>query len=709
MTVRFKISEIDCVIIDKMQYVLHRQTEDGIILRPCDGGEAFRELTHSQLCELFKKPGFEYRRGYFSSPQAARRLRNDTKYMSSLPQAVREKVLWKESYCIAFRELEAKRYVVRTLASIGQAIPRLADMVDEREAQWQKPVGVKPAGAAIVRRLPPSASTLRAWLRLYDRHGFSPLAFLRKNRGHLANTNKLGREIEMLLAECVAEYLVRNEPTQAAIIEKTHTRFNEVNRSRAMVGDPALAVPSARTIRRRIMALDAFEVVARRKGHDAARRQFAIHENGAQARYPMERIEMDEWNVDVISLFGKAGALDALDRRDRAKFEIGRRWIYVAIDCATRCVVSFTLVAKPSGEEAVRALSLIPKDKTPIAHAAACRSAWDYGGGIGSIVTDQGSAFTSVEFRTAVCDLFGTYEAPPAGIPKLRGTIERIFGTFGAQLAPYLIGRTFSNPQARGDYPSELWAALTDDELAEIFVSFIVDIYHNTPHSGLQGETPANAWKRLKAEQGVTPPPDSNAQRVVFGIPLERKIERHGVSVYGINYSCPALQTALLRGHVRKVSVRVDPHDISYISVCVNGEWCVARAVSEAVGGLSLADWKEITFNLRDRHQRDASLTEEIIWAARKRIVDIDRKARELARVLPDRTTAKDIERLEEGQFLGLQIKPGASDIDSIDRTGLDLLGDVIAADTPQDVHVSQTADGPDDEADDGDLEMSDD
>lgn len=432
MTVRFKIAEVDCVIIDKVQYILHRQTEDGIVLRPCDGSSEYRELTSSQLFELFKKPGFEYRRGYFSSPQAARRLRNDTKYLSALSSAVQEKVLWKESYCIAFKELEAKKYAVRTLDSIARALPRLADMVDERETLWQRPVGVKPAGAAIVRRLPPSASTLRAWLRLYDRHGFSPMAFLRKSRRMVAGKSKLGSETDRLLEECVAEYLVRNEPTQASIIKDTQERFTEVNRSRAMLGEPALTVPSARTIRRRIMALDAFEVVARRKGHDAARRQFALHENGVQARYPMERIEMDEWNVDVISLFGQAGALDALGRRDRAKFEIGRRWIYVAIDCATRCVVSFTLVAKPSGEEAVRALSLIPKDKTAIAHAAACQSSWDYGGGIGSIVTDQGSAFTSIEFRTAVCDLYGTYEAPPAGIPKLRGTIERVFGTFGA-------------------------------------------------------------------------------------------------------------------------------------------------------------------------------------------------------------------------------------------------------------------------------------
>ena len=148
----------------------------------------------------------------------------------------------------------------------------------------------------------------------------------------------------------------------------------------------------------------------------------------------------------------------------------------------------------------------------------------------------------------AVADLGATYEAPPAGVPKLRSRIERLFRTFGQQLAPMLIGRTFGNPVERGDYPSEQWASLTDDELAQIFTLFIVDIYHNTPHAGLKGETPANAWKRLSAEQGVTPPPDANHRRAVFGIPIARKLDRHGVRVFGINYTCPKLQEALLRG-----------------------------------------------------------------------------------------------------------------------------------------------------------------
>jgi hypothetical protein len=221
-----------------------------------------------------------------------------------------------------------------------------------------------------------------------------------------------------------------------------------------------------------------------------------------------------------------------------------------------------------------------------------------------------------------------------------------------------LIGRTFSNPQERGDYPSEQWASLTDDELATIFTAFIVDIYHNTPHSGLKGETPANAWKRLNAEQGVTAPPDANSRRVVFGIPLTRKIGRHGILALGIHYSCPELQKALLTGHPREIQVRMDPHDLTFISVCLNENWHPAEAVPKVVCGLSLAEWQTIVRDLRTKHRNEAVLTEEVIQRARDRIRAIDQRARDLMRVLPTTLTAADLKRYEHDLYLGLRIKP---------------------------------------------------
>lgn len=685
MSNRFRISEVDCIVIDQVQHMLESQTDEGIVLRPCDGSQARREFSYDALIKLLSQPHVEYRRGYFASAQAARRLRNDQQYLSTLPVAVQDKLLWKESYCRAFKILQSQGRVVRTLSSIDRAMPELSQMVNTLEDERQKQHGKKPVGSEIILRRPPGTNTLRSWIRLYDRNGQNALALLRKRRSDTTYSRKFSVEVEQLLAECVNDYLALDRPSQLKIIERTKSRFERVNSGRIAIGEKPLLQPSARSISRRIRALDPFQVYAARYGFDAAKRHFGLYEDGIKASYPMERIEMDEWNVDVISLFGKAGALDANDREQRRRYDIGRRWIYVAIDCATRCVVSFLLVDNPAAEQAVRALEFATKDKTSIAEAARCRSSWHYHGGIGSIVTDQGSAFTSIGFRTAVTDLGSTYEAPPAGVPKLRSTVERIFGTFGGQLAGYLSGRTFSTPEARGDYPSEKLAALTDDELAEIFVTFIVDVYHNTPHVGLKDETPANAWKRLSAERYVTAPPDATTQRAVFGIPVERDLGRHGVRVHGINYSCPELQDALLRGRLRQIPVRVDPDDISAVTVDVDGKYVTAQAVTGSVEGLSLAAWQDIVFNLRAKHGKEAQLTEGIVREARARIMEIDRRARELMRIQPKGITAEDLERAESQLFYGLNVKP-RKQAPARSRIGQDLLSDVIDGPFPEEL-----------------------
>ncbi len=677
MIPRFGISEVDCIVISGESFILHRQTTDGVVLRRFDGSEGYLEFTSPDLIKLLARPDVEYRRGFFSSAQAARRLRNDQQYLTTLPSKVREKLLWKESICRAFKALEAKRDVVRTLPAIAEAMPLIMKTVNDQEEKRQKRPSQKSACSKYEVNGTPGASTVRSWLRLYDRNGQNALALLRKRRGGATYPQKFCAEAEGLLAECTAGYLSRNRPSQLDIVEATRQRFDEVNQSRASLGKAPLPNPSSRSICRRIKALDAFEVYAARYGLDAARRHFAIYENGIKATHPLERIEMDEWNVDIISLFGKAGTLDKLDREQRRRYEIGRRWIYVGIDCATRCVVSFLLVDKPSAENAIRALGLITKDKTPIAREVQCKSPWHQHGGIGTIVTDQGSAFTSYEFRTAVTDLGSTYEAPPAGIPKLRGTIERIFGTFGGKLAQHLTGRTFSNPVARGDYPSEEWAALTDDELARIFTTFIVDIYHNSPHSGLKGETPRNAWERLAAERHVTAPPDATTQRAIFGVPVERELGPHGIQFHGINYTCPELKDAFLRGSERRIPVRVDPDDISAVAVFTGGRFVSAQAMSEEVEGLSLDEWQRIVFDITNRHRREAELTADVVRDARSRIIDIDRGASELMRIQPKRTTPEEIDRAENELFLGHVVQPRKAKTEQ-SRVGSDLFSDVV-------------------------------
>jgi len=242
-----------------------------------------------------------------------------------------------------------------------------------------------------------------------------------------------------------------------------------------------------------------------------------------------------------------------------------------------------------------------------------------------------------------------------------------------------LTGRTFSNPQERGDYPSEARAALTDDDLIKVFIRFIVDIYHNEPHGGLQGETPANAWKRLAKEQGVTAPPDSTAICSVFGIPQQRKIERHGVRVFGIHYQSPEIQGAFLERGSEPVDIRVDQYDLTHITVCLGGKWHSVKAVSEVVWGLSYEEWQDITRQLRLRFKKEAEMSKDVIYRARKAIKQINTDAMKLRRLSPVTVSPADLERAERDLYIGLSVQHDRLETPVKDApSGKGLLGDKI-------------------------------
>ncbi len=250
-------------------------------------------------------------------------------------------------------------------------------------------------------------------------------------------------------------YADTQRPSRAQAAADTLELFRQENRRRAEAGLSELVVPSRQTINRRLAQADPYYVHAKRFGTAAANAHFTLYENGPDIWQPLERVEMDENRLDVVSLLILTGIWDHLPPDRQERFEAGRRWLYVAIDCATRCILSMRLAETPNSGDAIKALRDIFVDKTPIAQAAGCESTWHHHGGIGTLVTDQGGAFVSDEFQGTVSSLGITAHLPPAGLPWLRGHIETFFRTYGHQLMPLLVGRTFFDTVERGDYPSE--------------------------------------------------------------------------------------------------------------------------------------------------------------------------------------------------------------------------------------------------------------
>ncbi|SDG43114.1 Integrase core domain-containing protein [Celeribacter baekdonensis] len=647
MTLRFRFSKSDMI------------TTAGVAMRPIeitDAGGTFERVgqpgiteafSHQELAEMMRRPDTTYFAGYFDRAAQEMRLKKPVDLISELPEQIRRLVIWRKAVCDAFLALEATGDIRRTQEGYDHARPRLAAETQRRVGEGAAaPKKVRPGKDVIVRNLPGSRTAFQ-WVRSYQSASCSPLALIPETYRSGNRERFWCPRSEALMNQVVEIYADTQRPTKVQAIKETQARFDEENRRRAERGAPPLVVPSAASIRRRLSMADPFYLYAKRYGAAAAAKHFTLFSNGPDVVRPMERVEMDENLLDVISLLTLTGIWDHLPRERQKKFESGRRWLYIAIDCATKCVLSMRLADNPNSDDAIRALRQIFEDKTPLAQAAECESTWHHHGGIGTLVTDMGSAFTSDAFQGTVASLGTTAHLPSAGVPWLRGHIESFFRTLGHQLMPLLAGRTFFDTVERGDYPSETLACLCDDDLIKILLTFIVDIYHNQPHGSLKGETPNAAWERLVVEHGTPLVPDGLTLRKEFGRPMVRKLRGDGVLFAGLSYSCEALREAYLHSPTRQAEIRADLSDIGWVAVRVGATWYPALANQPGFDGITFEQLREGRRSIRQKHKRDALLDAPKVQRAIQRISEINRRAFALRELTPFHMTDIDVARSE--------------------------------------------------------------
>ncbi|WP_226551932.1 Mu transposase C-terminal domain-containing protein [Celeribacter naphthalenivorans] len=576
--------------------------------------------------------------------------------MDGLDDETRAKTIWLYLACMAMHRLHEAGELKLTETGVRQHRQRLEQMVADQElARHFLGRRIRASERLPLRQLP-CGRTLLNHLRTLRNSGFDPMTLAPRKTGSGWISGYFSHDVEALLQDCVLTYANVNRPTMEEVIEQTRLRFKEENTNRAAANLKPLHTPSPATIRRRINALDPFETDCARFGLDATRKKYAMWSGGLDVQFPMERIEVDEWQVDLITYFTIVGLYQIMTDEQRRALPKGRRWIYAAIDCASRCILGLLIVENPSAEAAVQLLNMIVTDKSDLARALGAQSPWNQHGGISSVACDTGTAFFADAFVAAVNGLGGIMQFAPVKIPELRGRIERPFGTLTTGLMPRLSGRTFSNPLERGDYDSEGNAALDDDDLARILTYFIVDYYHNKPHGGLGGQTPANRWKELVRDRGISAPPDRHVRRTVLGHEFERILSKRGIRFFGNFYSCPELREKFKRSRNRKFTIRIDPEDIGEISIRIGNEWHSASPVKGNFDGISLADWIAENRVLLQRYASEAELTEDVRDRAIANIRAIDKAARLRAGITPQNAGKTQLAQIERSLFQAQQL-----------------------------------------------------
>lgn len=378
----------------------------------------------------------------------------------------------------------------------------------------------------------------------------------------------------------------QEKPTVKSFVESVHAALDTENERRERLPVPAakLRRPGYDYIRDKIRELAPIDHALRRNSRDKAYNDLHTLGMGGTTFRVLERVEVDEYTVDLFVLMRETGLFDHLPESIKRLIGLDGKPCRVtlsgAIDVHTRCFVALQIVPQGVESPLARTLEMIYMDKSPIADAVGAKFGWPMGGAPEAIVFDRGDKYITDDAYDILADLGITNLGCPAGKPWLKPYIERVFRTVHTDLLLRFSGRAFSNVVERGENDAAARATLTLEAFLCWLVRWVVDAYHTKKHPAL-GMSPAMAWEKACKE---CPPRSltSDEMREVFGVRAHRKLTRSGVRVCNINYQSDALMHLFLSEKIDDVEILRWDGDIGTISVRAgNGPWLTVPACDD--------------------------------------------------------------------------------------------------------------------------------
>ena len=368
-------------------------------------------------------------------------------------------------------------------------------------------------------------------------------------RGPRMRLRRLGVERERLIDTAIDQfYLIRPRKPMEEVYREVVRRCRE----------QLWVAPARDTVINRIRALDARLVARRRLGAKSAEPVALSTPGMLEASEALELAQIDHTLADVM-------IVDSEHRRS-----IGRPWLSLAIDVATRSVLGFHVgLEAPSALAVALCIEHATLPKSRPSSPAAVDAPWIMFGIPRTIHVDNGPEFHG-EALTRGCAEYGIRLAHrPVARPRFGAHIERLIGTMMGRVH-LLPGSTDSSPSRRGSYKSEDEARLTLSEFTEWLYLEIAGRYHHSIHRML-GTTPAAAWTK-SLERGTIPVLPADPSRFVIGfLPIiHRKLQRNGLYFERIRYWADVLPA--IAQPSESLLVRYDPRNLSRLFVLTPGK-----------------------------------------------------------------------------------------------------------------------------------------
>jgi len=362
-----------------------------------------------------------------------------------------------------------------------------------------------------------------------------------------------------------AEYLTQARPSLLSVTEKIGDACESEGFSRV----------KRTAVRRRLKMIPHRIVVLKREGPKAAEQQ-----TPRPGSFLVERAwdvwQIDHTLVDVI----------VVDRDGRP---IGRVWLTVIIDVATRMVVAFYFgLDPPSRIRVATTLDLAVSNKGHWLAARGLEYDWPVEGLSRLLHSDRAKEFTSPSLQRVLRNHGVEWFLRPPGRTRYGGHVERLIGTLMGKCR-VLPGATYSSPKARGGYDSKASARPRIDELEMYFAHQILGVYHQTKHSAL-GMAPLEAWQQKAGDRAPHIPDDMETFRLDLLPEITPTIGRRGFKAFSEEYYSSALGEAYIAG-LRKAVAKYDPRDLSCLYVMVPGRGYIEVSYRVARDGPAPTLW----------------------------------------------------------------------------------------------------------------------
>ena len=329
----------------------------------------------------------------------------------------------------------------------------------------------------------PSAITIYRWWLTYKKSNFSILSLVPKTKQKGNRNTKVPKTISVYIDQAVEQVISANKINVSTAFRRVRRKVRQYN----LTHKTKHTYPSYEAIRKRVKKITPYEKLAASKGDRIAKREFRRMGKKIQTEYLLERVEVDHTWLDLFAV------------HEEHRVPIGRPYLTQLVDCHSKSVIGFYLGFEPPSYMSV-ALALknaIKRKDNLLQNYPSIQNEWLCYGIPDLLVTDNGKEFLSKDFTLACDSLLINIHQNRVETPDNKPHTERQYGTTNTELLNDLPGKTFSNYLQREGYNSSDEASLTLSEIKQIYLTWLIDIFHPRPNS--RGTNcPNRVWKHAE-------------------------------------------------------------------------------------------------------------------------------------------------------------------------------------------------------------------